>query len=209
MASILVVCTGNVCRSPIAEAFLRSALRVRFGDRAPSVASAGVSGWEGARAEPGSVAAAAERGLDVSAHRARRLRSDDVAGAALVVAMATEHRDDIADLHPRVSGRTFTLKELVRLLEALPASARDSDPFVFRGSENPEVHLRDRVAEADALRRSGFAGDPDDEGVVDPLGMPAETYRAVAAELQEWCERLAAALFGLAPAHAAAGAEVD
>jgi low molecular weight protein-tyrosine phosphatase len=206
MASILVVCTGNVCRSPIAEAFLRSALRARFGDRAPSVASAGTSGWEGSRAEPGSVAAAAERGLDVSGHRARRLRNDDVDGATLVVTMATEHRDDIADLHPRVADRTFTLKELVRLLEGPPAS--EPGPASL-GAADPETLLRDRVAEAHELRRAGFGGNPHDEDVVDPLGMPAETYRAVAAELQEWCERLAAALFGLAPAHAAAGAEVD
>jgi protein-tyrosine phosphatase len=206
MASILVVCTGNVCRSPIAEASLRSALRARFGDRAPSVASAGTSGWEGSRAEPGSVAAASERGLDVSAHRARRLREADVAGATLVVTMAAEHRGDIADLHPRVADRTFTLKELVRLLEAPPDSA--GGPRV-RGSADPETLLRKRVAEAHELRRAGFGGNPDDEDVVDPLGMPSETYRAVAAELEEWCERLAAALFGLAPARSVAGAEVD
>jgi protein-tyrosine phosphatase len=208
MASILVVCTGNVCRSPIAEASLRAALHERFGDRAPSVASVGTSGWEGARAEAGSIAAAAERGLDVTSHRARRLRNDDVAGATLVVAMATEHRDEIEDLHPRVAVRTFTLKELVRLLEAPPAA---EGGLAVRGSADadPETLLRDRVAEAHELRRAGFGGNPGDEDVVDPLGMPAETYRAVAAELQEWCERLAVALFGLAPAHAAAGAEVD
>jgi protein-tyrosine phosphatase len=206
MASILVVCTGNVCRSPIAEASLRSALRARFGDRAPSVASAGTSGWEGSRAEPGSVAAASERGLDVSAHRARRLREADVAGATVVVTMATEHREDIVGLHPRIADRTFTLKELVRLLEA-PRAAEDG-PHV-RGSTDPETLLRERVAEAHELRRAGFGGNPDDEDVVDPLGMPVETYRAVAAELEEWCERLAAAVFGLAPARSVAGAVVD
>jgi hypothetical protein len=94
----------------------------------------------------------------------------------------------------------------VRLLEAPPAPEPGR---VSLGGADPETLLRDRVAEAHELRRAGFGGNPHDEDVVDPLGMPAETYRAVAAELQEWCERLAAALFGLAPAHAAAGAEVD
>ncbi|MGZ8625275.1 MAG: arsenate reductase/protein-tyrosine-phosphatase family protein, partial [Actinomycetota bacterium] len=47
MASILVVCTGNVCRSPVAEGLLRAALERRFGERAPVVASAGTAGWEG------------------------------------------------------------------------------------------------------------------------------------------------------------------
>jgi protein-tyrosine phosphatase len=206
MASILVVCTGNVCRSPIAEAFLRSALRARFGDDAPSVASAGTSGWEGSSAEPGSVAAAAERGLEISAHRARRLRGDHLADATLVVTMAAGHRDDIVGLHPRVADRTFTLKELVRLLEASPAAEGGSD---VGGSTDPKTLLRDRVAEAHELRRAGFGGNLDDEDVADPLGMPAETYRAIAFELEEWCERLAAALFGLAPARSVAGAEVE
>ncbi len=63
MASILLVCTGNICRSPIAEAALRAKLSVRFADRAPHVSSAGVAGWEGSGAAPEAVQAAAERGL--------------------------------------------------------------------------------------------------------------------------------------------------
>jgi protein-tyrosine phosphatase len=185
MASILVVCTGNVCRSPIAEGLLRRGLQARFGEDAPLVASAGTAGWEGSPAMAESVAAAAERGADIRGHVARRLAPEHVRGADLVIAMATEHRNRIVAAVPEVAGRTFTLKELVRLLEALPpAGPRAAGPWM------------QRVAEADALRSSGTALRPEDEDVADPLGLPIEGYRAVAWELEAWCERLVEGLAG-------------
>ncbi len=199
MASVLVVCTGNVCRSPIAEAVLRSALEDRFAGRAPSVSSAGTAGWEGSGASPGSVAAAAELGLDISGHRARRLGAEHVRGALLVLAMASGHRELVDGLVPGAAERTFTLKELVRLLEALPSP--EGAPT------DPAAALQTRVAEAAALRRHGFARDARDEDVDDPLGMPQEKYREVAAELDAWCGRLADGLFGRAPARAAVEGE--
>ncbi len=197
MADILVVCTGNVCRSPLAEAFLRTALERRFHDRAPSIASAGTAGWEGDGAQPNSVAAAAERGVDISEHVARVLEREMIDRAALVVAMASEHRDAVAELSADAARRTFTLKELVRLLEDLP-----EEPV---GTRDPTERLAAQIGRADELRASGFDGNPRDEDVADPLGMPVETYRAVAWELDEWCERLASGLSGRAGAPAAAG----
>jgi protein-tyrosine phosphatase len=198
VASILVVCTGNVCRSPIAEAMLRSALRDRLDERAPTVASAGTAGWVGSPAEAGSITAAAELGFDLSAHRGRRLREHDLAEATLVIAMSGEHRDHVWELHPRASSRTFTLKELVRLLEAEPAVGEDTGRDRF----DPERALRDVVALADERRRAGAHRDRADEDIVDPLGMPIMTFRAVATELEEWCARLVDALFGPAPMRA-------
>src|SRR3990172_2925307 len=147
MARVLVVCTGNVCRSPIAEGLLRAALEAKLGDQAPSVASAGTMGWVGSGADPASVEAGAERGVDISAHRARELRSDEVLAADLVLAMARDHEDALAALAPT---RTFTLKQLVRLLEALPAP----------GPGDPDAMLTARIADADDLRRNGFEGYP-------------------------------------------------
>lgn len=195
MASILVVCTGNVCRSPVAEGLLRSALRARFGEHAPSVASAGIAGWEGSAASSGSVEAAAERGIDISSHRARRIRGDQLESATLVLAMAGEHRADIAKLVPGAATRAFTLKELVRLLEALPDAA---------AGREPEMLLAVRVSEAHTLRLGGFEGNRHDEDVADPLGMPIEAYRAIAWELEEWCVRLTDGLFGRTPARVVA-----
>ena len=185
MTSILVVCTGNICRSPIAEGMLRNAIAARFGVAAPDVSSAGTWGVEGAEATPDAVKAAAERGVVIGQHRARRLSPDRARAADLVVAMAVEHREALEhDLE--VASRTFTLKELVRLLETLPPAPSDADA----GS------LADRVAAASQARRDGFQGNPHDEDVADPIGLPLQSYRAIAWELDEWVARLVDGLYG-------------
>jgi len=196
MGSVLVVCTGNICRSPLGEGFLRRALIARMGDEAPEVRSAGTAGWEGSGATRESVQAGAERELDVASHRARRLTSGLLGDVDLVVAMAAEHRDAVAAMAPGLASRAFTLKELTRLSESLPPSTgRDLASFV------------ERIEAADALRRGGFAGNPLDDDVTDPLGMPLATYRAIAWDIEEWSDRLADALVGPVPVAAETTAE--
>ena len=195
MASILVVCTGNVCRSPIAEGLLRAGLSSRLGRDAPTVSSVGTMGWSGSGADPNSVEAAAERGVDISGHRARELTDRHVASATLILAMSREHARAVVAREPEAGSRTFTLKELVRLLEALPPS--------------PGFDLASRVAAADGLRSSGFAGNPDDEDVADPLGLPLDSFRAVAWELDEWIARLVDGLLGQPEAAVAGAADGD
>ncbi|HZB02378.1 MAG TPA: low molecular weight protein arginine phosphatase [Actinomycetota bacterium] len=175
MSGILVVCTGNVCRSPMAEGFLRAALVERLGDDAPPVASAGTAGWEGAGATDEAIAAARERGVDIAAHRARVLSRSLIEDADLVVCMTGEHRAAVADLLPEALERTYTIAELVRLAEAGRA----------------EGTFAERVAAAAASRNGFHRGDPD---VRDPLGDPIEGYREVAEELEALTGRLADAL---------------
>jgi protein-tyrosine-phosphatase len=190
MTCILVVCTGNICRSPIAEGILRDELHRRLGEDAPEVISAGVSGWDGSPATPEAVEAAAERGSDISGHVARRLVRRDIDRADLILCMAGEHRDEVGRAVPRASGKTFTLKELVRLLETRPPGSAG------------DLSWTERVEAAHQLRQSGFRGNPNDEDVADPLGLPLESYRAVAWEIDEWIGRLVEGLLGKAPARA-------
>ena len=175
MSGILVVCTGNICRSPMAEGFLRAALVERLGETAPVVTSAGTAGWEGSGAMIESIRSAQERGVDIRTHVARRLTGEMLDDADLIVCMATDHRETIVATRPNLEARTFTIKELVRLMEASPVGGA----------------FAARVAAA-AAGRNGAALPAED--VRDPLGDPIDGYREVADELHDLSDRLAAAL---------------
>jgi low molecular weight protein-tyrosine phosphatase len=192
MSRILIVCTGNICRSPMAAGFLRRVLVDRFGPAAPEVGSAGTAGWEGSAAMPESTQAAAERGVDIGEHVARLINQDMVREADLIVCMAAEHREAIVALVPDAEGLTFTLKELVRLLDRLPPAPAGGGPDELEG----------RVVAASSARRDG-ATSPWDEDVADPLGQPVASYRAIAWELDELMIRMVDGLFGPAGQDAA------
>ena len=175
MSGILLVCTGNICRSPMAEGFLRAALQERLGPNAPLVTSAGTAGWEGSPAMEESVVSAGELGVDITEHVARQLEDDMLEDADVVVCMAAEHREAIVWSRPEFLSRVFTLKELVRLLEQTAAA----------GS------ITDRVAAA-SVARNGKVHRGED--IHDPLGEPIDGYRKVADELYGLTARLADAL---------------
>ena len=180
MTAVIVVCTGNVCRSPIAEGLLRHATEHQVAGAPITVSSAGTAGWEGSPATPEAVEAAAERGVDISGHIATRLRPGMAAGADLVLCMAREHRDLIARDEPEAAGRAFSLKELVRLLE-------DG----ARAAATPAA----RIAAAARARAGAPLTPRPDEDIADPLGLPLDGYRAIASELDDWIQRLVPALF--------------
>lgn len=127
MSGVLVKCTGNICRSPMAEGLLRAAPERHLGADAPPVSSAGVSGLHGTGATPNAIAVAAERGVDVAAHRVRILTRSLLADADVVACMARRHREEVVDLDPAVADRAFTIAELVRPLEAAAAGRSVAD----------------------------------------------------------------------------------
>ncbi len=88
MTSLLFVCTGNTCRSPLAEALVRREVQTRRME--VSVSSAGTRATAGVPASPLSVLAASRRGADLSAHRSRPLDPELLRGADLVLAMTQE-----------------------------------------------------------------------------------------------------------------------
>lgn len=94
---ILFVCTGNTCRSPMAEAITRK-IAVEKGLTELDVASAGTSAWDSAPASDGGLLVAMERGMDLSEHRAQSLTRDLVRGSDLILAMGPHHLERIEAL---------------------------------------------------------------------------------------------------------------
>ena len=90
MFTVLVVCTGNICRSPMAEGLLKGALPPRLKPLL-AVRSAGTYALHGNSATPEAVAAAAQFGVDISGHRARLLNKEMIFGADLILGMETHH----------------------------------------------------------------------------------------------------------------------
>jgi protein-tyrosine phosphatase len=106
--SILVVCLGNRCRSPMAADLLRQALP------GCSITSAGLAPPVGAGADPRVIRLLAKEGLDLAPHRARELDADMVDDADLVLVMDNEQREWLEERYPQARGKTFRLCEAAR-----------------------------------------------------------------------------------------------
>jgi protein-tyrosine-phosphatase len=177
-----MLCTGNTCRSPMAAALL--ARRLDDAGVKAVVSSAGLL-FDGKPATDHGQAVMADRGLDTSGHRSRRLRPELVTGADLVLGMARSHvREAVALAGPAAMARAFTLKEIVRRGEE-------------RGGRAPGEPLDVWLARLAAGRRlADLLGDADSDDVADPIGGPRRSYVRTAEELDDLTARLARLLGG-------------
>jgi protein-tyrosine phosphatase len=180
LPGILVVCTGNVCRSPMAEALLRHHLSAT--ELPLPVSSAGTLGWNSAGATDHTITALEERGVSLSGHISRRMNAALISESSLVLAMTNDHADAVRNHYSEAPPRTFVLGQLVRLGERHgPRGDQDFHQW---------VHEVDQLR--DPARRRAL---PRDE-IRDPLGEPLEAYQLLAAQLDDLTSRLARLIAG-------------
>lgn len=127
MRNILFVCTGNTCRSSMAETIARYLLQA-WGGKEIEVSSAGVYAVPDEPASENAINVLKEAGLDLSDHCARQLTADMVDKAAIVFTMTRAHKNMVLSLVPKVEGKVFTLKEYVSPGDK-PEDNDISDPF--------------------------------------------------------------------------------
>lgn len=113
MATVLFVCTGNLCRSPMAAALLQARLTCDEARRDWQVGSAGVWTVDGRPASAYAVEEMAQRGIDLRTHRSRNITRELMAGADLVLAMTRGHAEALGAAFPEHAHKVYLLSEMV------------------------------------------------------------------------------------------------
>jgi low molecular weight protein-tyrosine phosphatase len=182
--TVLVVCTGNVCRSP----YIERRLRHELAGTGIEVSSAGTRALVGRDMDAGTRERLAHSGVDVAGFAARDLTRDLVAAADLVVAAAREHRGAAARLHPAAMGRTFTLRDLADLL-----SEATADDLAANAGEATWVR---QVAVTASRRRGLVPARQEGVDIADPIGGPPSLFTRMAAEVDDALAPVVRALRG-------------
>ncbi|WP_098459252.1 low molecular weight phosphatase family protein [Propionicimonas paludicola] len=168
---VLVVCTGNISRSPVVEHLLNNDLA----DGSLVAASAGTQAVVEAPIDPPMGDLLTGIGIDSSQFRARQLRSYLLSEVDLVLGLTREHRSAAVQLEPSVVRKSFTLREFVRILP-------NAGPF-FGKTIGERMQS---ATEAAALARMRVPPThPSDDDVMDPYGAPIQVYRRVFAEIYD------------------------
>jgi protein-tyrosine phosphatase len=174
---VLIVCEGNLCRSPIAEQLLKK----RTSSSSVSVFSAGLRAREGIAMPDEMSRLSRHYGGDPDAHRSQQLNEAHLIEADLVLTATRAQRASVVRMLPRMSRRTFTIGEFVRLIGAVPPGDRET-----------LTNAGDLVEAARSLR--GLVAPPDDpeeDDLEDPYRQTPDVYESVAARINADMTRIA------------------
>ncbi|HWL65381.1 MAG TPA: hypothetical protein VNP73_05340 [Actinomycetota bacterium] len=180
---IVFLCTGNRARSAMAEAFVRKMTQ----DLPVEVSSAGLLELEAGPALPEAVLASSRVGIDLSEHRSRPITQTKFDHTDLVLGFERQHISTAVVDGGADPGKSFLLRELLRLLDSLPLEDPSGD-----GIERAKM----KVASAHRFRVTAPNFSVDDE-IADPYGKEERVFDRLANELYRSCAALTESLFGV------------
>lgn len=152
MKKILFVCSGNTCRSPLAEGIAKKIFPLRA-ETPVEVSSAGSSAMDGSAASDNAVEVASRHGVDISSHEARLLGRTEIREADLIVTMTRKHRETVGVIEPEALAYTVLLTDF--------CTEKGDVPDPIGGGIDEYEHTYDlinRCVEELAARLDGFDG---------------------------------------------------
>jgi protein-tyrosine phosphatase len=177
-----MVCTGNICRSPLMERLMLARLHGRLGPAEAArfdISSAGTSAMVGSAMAPEATDTLVALGGDPSGFAGRSLLPEMLDAADLVLTATRQHRGLAVTQRPRAAARTLTAREFARLLAPVsPADINDRAP-----SDDPVQRMRAIAAAAFANRGLVPVIEPADDDIADPYGRARASYQRAAAEI--------------------------
>ncbi len=127
MYNILVVCTANVCRSPMGETILQKMIRDAGLEKLFQVKSAGIYAMDGQKSSDLTVEVCRENGLDLAHHRSKSITPQDIQSNNIILCMTPDHKEDLIYFFPAENEKISTLREYGR--EKIPAKLAIDDPI--------------------------------------------------------------------------------
>lgn len=180
LPSVLMVCTGNICRSPLAEVLLRA--RAGAGVRVHSAGTHALVDHKMTRQAQGLAGTHGAHAEDAEAHRGRYLQESILQESTLIFTMTREQRTFAAQLLPSKMRRIFTIREFARLADSLTDEELRT---VADAAGTDAVRRLDALSVAVAQQRgvAPLAEEPDADDVVDPYRKSDEVYERSAQQL--------------------------
>lgn len=178
---ILLICTGNLFRSPAAEHLLRRRLPERLGIE---ISSAGSQARPGRPIADAMAALLAESDIASGGFQSSPLSDAGIEAADLILGLEQAHRSAAVSRVPSALGRSFTLKEFDRLTASLPATSLVREARRLHPASRLELLVREA-----ADRRGSFR--PQDDDIPDPIGEPESVVRSVFGEIRTCVDDIA------------------